>query len=160
MAYWCCAQLDQRRERLALYCLDLAGYETYVPRIRGPRRTTAPLFPSYVFVHIKLQWWQARWAVGVRRLIQNGSSEPTHVPDQVIETLRSREGDGLITLPAPLRPGDKFQPGDKVRVTTGPLIGLQGLVEGMRPHQRVEVLLQMLGSLQRIELAVATVKPA
>ena len=119
MGYWCCAQLDQRRERLALYCLDLAGYETYVPRIRGPRRTTAPLFPSYVFVHIKLQWWQARWAVGVRRLIQNGSSEPTHVPDQVIETLRSREGhDGLITLPAPLRPA--ISSGQAIRCASPP----------------------------------------
>ena len=34
-------------------------------------------------------------------------------------------------LPAPPRPGDKFQPGDKVRVTTGPLTGFLGLVEGM-----------------------------
>jgi hypothetical protein len=34
------------------------------------------------------------------------------------------------------------------------------MVAGMRPHQRIEVLLQMLGSLQRVELATAAVKPA
>ena len=159
MTYWCCAQLDQRRERLALYCLDLAGYQTYVPRIRGPRKTSLPVFPSYAFILVELQWWQARWAVGVRRLIQNGSAEPAHVPDTVIEGLRAREGhDGLIVLPAPPRPGDKFQPGDKVKVKNGPMSGFPALVSGMRPHQRVEILLQMLGGLQRVELAAADVE--
>jgi transcriptional antiterminator RfaH len=103
----------------------------------------------------------AQLAPGVIRLITNGGEGPAHVPDRIIEELRSREGrDGLITLPAPRRPGDQFRPGDKVRVTTGPLTGFTGLVEGMRPHQRVEVLLQMLGSLQRVELAVAGVRLA
>jgi transcriptional antiterminator RfaH len=159
MAYWCCAQLDQRRERLALYCLDLAGYRTYVPRIRGPRRTSLPLFPSYAFILVELQWWQARWAVGVRSLIQNGSAEPAHVPDRIIEELRAREGrDGLVTLPPPPRSGPQFQPGDRVRVKSGPLVGLPGLVSTMRPHQRVEMLLQMLGGQQRVDLAAADVE--
>lgn len=161
MAYWACAQLDSRREALAQHCLGLAGYTVYQPRVRTARRTSAPLFPSYVFILIELQRWQARWAVGVRRLIQNGSAEPTHVPDHIIEELRAREGrDGLITLPPPPRLGDQFQRGDQVRITGGPLTGFVGLVEGLRAHQRLEVLLQMLGSLQRVELAVAAVKPA
>ena len=160
MSHWCCAQLDQRRERLALYCLDLAGFRTYVPRIRGPRKTSLPLFPSYVFILVELQWWQARWAVGVRRLIQNGSAEPAHVPDHIIEELRSREGrDGLIVLPAPrLKGGQQFQPGDKVRVTSGPLTGLQGLTEGMKGPARIAVLLELLGSTRPIEMAASDVK--
>ena len=160
MSYWCCGQLDRRRERLALHCLGLAGYTVYQPRIKAPRHTSVALFPSYAFVLIQLQWHAARWAPGVVRLITNGGEGPAHVPDRIIEELRAREGrDGLITLPPPPRPGDRFQPGDKVRVTTGPLTGFVGLVEGMRPHQRVEVLLQMLGGLQRVELATAAVKP-
>jgi hypothetical protein len=120
MSYWCCAQIDQRRERLALY-------QTYVPRIRGPRKTSLPLFSSYAFILVELQWWQARWAVGVRRLIQNGSAEPTHVPDAVVDGLKLRENrDGLITLPAPPRSGPHFEPGDKVRIKTGPLVGANG----------------------------------
>jgi transcriptional antiterminator RfaH len=164
MTYWCCAQLDQRRERLALSCLDLAGFSTYVPRIRGPRRTIAALFPSYAFILIEMQWHAARWTPGVWKLIMAGD-EPARVPDRIVDELRSREGrDGLIRLlpkPAPrLNGGAQFQPGDQVRVINGPLTGLSALVQGMRGRQRVEVLLTMLGSLQRAELATADVRRA
>ena len=37
MGYWACARLEPHRERLALHCLDLAGFETYLPRIRERR---------------------------------------------------------------------------------------------------------------------------
>ena len=88
---WTCAQLDERRERLALYCLSLGGFQTYVPRIRAPRRTSVALFPSYAFVLIDLQWHAVRWSPGVLKLIMAGE-QPARVPDQVIEELRSREG--------------------------------------------------------------------
>ena len=64
---------------------------------------------------------------GVLRLITNGGEGPAHVPDRIIDELRAREGrDGLITLPRQPRPGDRFQPGDRVRITGGPLTGLVG----------------------------------
>jgi hypothetical protein len=62
MVYWACAQLEVHRERLALHTLDLAGYATYLPRVRiqrnavGGRKATegsAPLFPGYAFVSIE-----------------------------------------------------------------------------------------------------------
>jgi len=37
--YWCCAQVEPRRERLASYCLGLAGYEIYQPVLREQRRS-------------------------------------------------------------------------------------------------------------------------
>ena len=78
--------------------------------------------------------------------------------DHIIDELKSRERDGLIVLPPPPRPSAKFQPGDKVKVKNGPMSGFPALVSGMRPHQRVEILLQMLGGLQRVELAAADVE--
>jgi transcriptional antiterminator RfaH len=154
MAYWTCAQLDGRREQLALHCLGLAGFETYQPRIHSSRRASVPLFPSYAFVSIKLQWHAARWAMGVRKIITNGL-EPAKVGDHIISELRAREGlDGLVKLPPPLPPAPQFKLGDTVRVRSGPLVGFAGLVSGMRPRQRIEVLLQLLG---RVELAAADV---
>ena len=155
--HWCCAQLDRRREALALHCLELAGYSTYVPRIWGPRRTSVALFPSYAFIRIELQWHRARWAPGVWKLIMSGE-EPARVPDTVISELLSRERDGLIVLPPPPASAPQFRSGDKVRVKTGPLVGFPGLISTMKPRQRVEVLLQMLGGLQRVELAAADVE--
>ena len=37
--YWCCAQVEPRRERLASHCLTLAGYEIYQPLLREQRRS-------------------------------------------------------------------------------------------------------------------------
>jgi transcription antitermination factor NusG len=157
MAYWCCAQLNQRRERLALHCLGLAGHTVYQPRVRAAQKTTAALFPSYVFILIELQWHTARWSPGVVRLIQNGGEEPAHVPDRIIEELRGRERGGLIVLPPPPSPTPtrRFRSGDRVRIADGPLSGFVGLVAGMRPRERVEVLLQLLG---RVELEAAAVE--
>jgi transcription antitermination factor NusG len=49
-------------------------------------------------------------------------------------------------------PQRRFAPGAKVRIVEGPLSGLEGLCAGMKPRQRVEVLLQLLGGDQRVTL--------
>jgi hypothetical protein len=41
MSYWACAQLEANRERLALHCLGLRGFEVYLPRLRVKRITPA-----------------------------------------------------------------------------------------------------------------------
>jgi len=88
--YWCCAQVEPRRERLASHCLTLAGYEIYQPLLREQRRShgrkiivTPPLFPGYLFLWVVSGWWNARWAAGVRRLVMDGLV-PARVPDRVI----------------------------------------------------------------------------
>ena len=147
--YWACAQLKTHRERLALHCLALAGFTTYLPRLRVRRTTPArkvppALFPGYAFVLIELQWHSATKAPGVIRLVLDGT-RPAKVPDKVIDDLKKRERGGLIELPAP--PG--FRRGDRVRITRGILTGQAGLYEGMAARDRVQVLLQLLG---RVEL--------
>lgn len=157
--FWSCAQLETHRERLALHCLGVAGYQVYQPRIR---RITArksddstALFPSYCFVLIELQWHAARWSPGVIRLILNGDA-PARVPDQVIAELQGRERGGLIILPSKLTPAP-FVEGDRLRISDGPFRGFHGLYAGMRPHERVAVLLTMLGGERRVELPAQNV---
>jgi transcriptional antiterminator RfaH len=152
MSYWACAQLEANRERLALHCLTLRGFEVYLPRLRVKRLTLtrktsvqAPaLFPGYAFVLIELQWHAARWSPGILRLVLDGD-RPAKVPDKVIAELKGRERSGLVELPSP--PG--LRRGDKVRITRGIFTGQLALFDGMRPHERVAVLLQLLG---RVEL--------
>ena len=152
MAFWAAAQLVPQRDRLAEHFLQQAGFEIYAPRLRQPgirngRKVVAtpPLFPGYLFVFIRLQWHTARWAPGVVRLVLSGGT-PAAVPDSVINMLKARERNGLIDLPRP----PKFRPGDRVKVTAGPFAGHVGLYAGMRPHERVEVLLAILGASQRV----------
>jgi transcriptional antiterminator RfaH len=154
MAYWACARLETRREAVAQHFLKLAGYNVYIPQIREQRlkrnkrvEVIAPLFPAYAFVVIEQQWHTARWSIGVAALIMDGAA-PAKVPDPLIEEIQRREVRGAIELPK--APGMKV--GERVKVLGGVFAGHFGLYQGMRPHERVEVLLALLGSQQRVTL--------
>jgi len=133
----------------------LAVYEIYQPLLREQRRShgrkiivTPPLFPGYLFVWVVSGWWNARWSPGVRRLIMDGLL-PARVPDAIISEIRSRERGGFVEL---LKPRG-LRPGMRVRVISGPLSEQIGMLAALRPHERVLVLLQLLGGQQRVELA-------
>jgi transcriptional antiterminator RfaH len=157
--YWCCAQIEQCRDRLAWHCLTLAGYKVYQPLLREHRRshgrkiiTTPALFPDYLFVWVVRGWWDARWSPGVVRLIMDGLL-PARVPEQIISEIKSRERNGFVELPRPRG----FVPGMKVKVISGPFSNQIGLLGALHPHERVTVLLQMLG---RVELARNAIEAA
>lgn len=56
-------------------------------------------------------------------------------------------------LPPPPKPAAPFPPGDRLSVRSGPLTGPNGLYAGMAPHERILVLLHMLGGERTVELA-------
>jgi transcriptional antiterminator RfaH len=152
MPYWCVARLEPNREAVARHFLQAGGYEIYFPKVRekrlyGRRRVerVSLLFPCYGFVSVTNGWHSARWTIGVAALIMRGD-RPAEVADEVIEGLRLRERAGVVVLPDRAAP---FKVGDRVRVTAGAMCGLEGLVAGMRSHERIAVLLQALG---RVEL--------
>jgi transcriptional antiterminator RfaH len=160
VAYWTAVQLQANRERLALHCLSkVNGFEVYSPRIKAPRARrgddTRPLFPGYAFVLIISQWWAARWSPGVIRLVMDGL-QPASVPSHVLDEIRRREVRGVVELPKP--PG--LHAGDRVKVLGGPFQGYFGLYAGMKPRERVEVLLMLLGAQQRVTLSKGSIELA
>jgi transcription antitermination factor NusG len=86
-------------------------------------------------------------------LIMNGAG-PARVPDRVVAEIRSREVGGLVELPK----ARAFRRGDHVRIKRGPFAGLWAIFADMKPHQRVEVLLGLLGGEQRATLAATDVE--
>jgi transcriptional antiterminator RfaH len=86
--------------------------------------------------------------VGVSRLVTNGDS-PAMLPEGVVGALRAREdAKGFVAMNA--RPA--FAPGDKVRVLAGAFMDNAGLFNGMEDHDRVSILLDMLGRKVRVLL--------
>jgi len=153
--YWACAQTAPQREAAAQHFLGLAGYRSYLPRLRlvRPRQgrkveTRPPLFPGYLFVWIVEGWWAARWCPHVVRLIAAGDG-PAHVSAAVVDEIKSREVNGLIELSKP----SGLRRGERVRILRGPFTGHLAIFADMKPRQRVEILLQLLGAVQRVELA-------
>ena len=158
--YWACAQLEMNRTALALHFLKLNGFDIYCPRVREQSRShgrkivrTPLLFPSYTFVLVVSGWWNARWSPGVIRLIMDGE-QPAHVPETVISEIKSRERNGFVEL---LRPRG-LRPGTRVRIVSGPLSERIGMLAVLRPHERVLVLLTLLGGEQRVDLAQSMIE--
>jgi transcription antitermination factor NusG len=85
-----------------------------------------------------------------KRSIQKG------VADGIVAAIRSRERNGLVELPKPPR----LKRGDAVRILKGPFAHDVGLYHGMKPHERIEVLLSLLGGSQRVTLPESDVEAA
>jgi transcriptional antiterminator RfaH len=153
--YWCCAQTAPQQESAAQHFLKLRGFESYCPRLRVARHRHGrkielrpPLFVSYLFIRIVSGWWDARWCPYVSRVILNGT-QPAIVPAAVIDEIRGREKNGLIELAPPAL----LRRGARVRILHGPFAGHLAIFADMKPRQRVEVLLRLLGGQQRVTMA-------
>jgi transcriptional antiterminator RfaH len=155
---WYVVQTQVNGEAKAAQNLLRQGYEVYLPRYLKRRRharkvdfTAKPLFPRYMFVAIDMatqRWRSIQSTFGVARLVSNGD-EPATVPEGVVHALRAREdGKGFITLDS--KPA--FAPGDKVRVLAGAFMDSAGLFSGLADHDRVSILLDMLGRKVRVLL--------
>ena len=134
------------------------GFEVYLPRYLKRRRharkidfAAKPLFPRYLFVAIDMatqRWRSIQSTFGVARLVCNGD-DPAMVPEGVVCALMAREdGKGFITMNSKA----VFAPGDKVRVLAGAFIDSAALFNGMADHDRISILLDMLGRKVRVFL--------
>jgi transcription antitermination factor NusG len=142
--------------------LALAGFEVYSPhlraraRVRGRYVETAPaLFPGYLFVLVlPTRWYPVKWCLGVQALVMNGGG-PARISDNVIHAIKAREKAGLVELPKPRG----LRHGDRVKIVRGPFVDRLGLYAGQPAHQRVLVLLGLLGGERRVELPADAIAP-
>lgn len=158
MPRWYVVQTQPHSESKAVWHLGRQGFETYLPRYEKRRRharrietVAAPLFPRYLFVAIDLsfqRWRSIHSTIGVSRLVCNGD-EPAPLAEGVVDGLRRRENEhGYVRLEA--RP--RFAIGEQVRIVDGIFASCLGLFDGISDHERVAVLLDMLGRKVRVVL--------
>jgi transcriptional antiterminator RfaH len=155
---WYVVQTQVNGETKAEQNLLRQGYQIYLPRYLKRRRharkvdfVAKPLFPRYLFVAIDMatqRWRSIQSTSGVSHLVANGD-EPAVVPEGVVRALKVREdAKGFVELDA----APSFAPGDKVRVLGGAFMDNAGLFNGMADHDRVSILLEMLGRQVRVVL--------
>jgi transcription antitermination factor NusG len=152
MPFWAVAQVQPQRESMVVEEFKNAAFTPYCPRIRiktNGRWRTPPLFVGYVFFQVGEFWWAARWCRGVVRLLGPDGASPYHVSDTVIAEIKARERNGYVVL---MKKPSKLQQGQQVRIIGGRFDGQLALFEGMAKHDRVKVLLQILGGLAVVEL--------
>jgi transcriptional antiterminator RfaH len=103
---------------------------------------TEAMFPGYFFARFCLGEMlpQVRSAHGVSSIVRFGDWYPV-IDDSVIEQLRDTTGGDAIAELVP-----ELAPGDSVRLTEGPLAGLEAVITQVLPgKERVRVLLEFLG---------------
>jgi transcriptional antiterminator RfaH len=166
MLRWYLIHTKPSCEAIASSNLCRQGYEVYLPRLAQPvvpsgrvRERIAALFPRYLFLHLNegLQsLGPVRCSVGVTGIVRFGSRYAV-VPDRVIHDLRRRE-DGASGLYR-LFNRCKLSAGAAIRVTGGPLDGLEGVFEREQGADRVLVLLDMLGQAAHVRILSQFVLP-
>jgi transcription antitermination factor NusG len=102
------------------------------------RTSIEPLFPNYVFVYgEEAQRYQAVCTGSVSRWMSVASAE------ELVSDLRQVHE--LIQTGAPLSPELKLEPGQKVRVRTGPFRGFEGVVIRRENQIRLLVSVRYMG---------------
>lgn len=142
--WWAVHTLPRREKELMrqLRGLSIAHYCPLVKhRQRSPggrvRTSYLPLFSSYVFVAANDQ--QRHQALGTNCIVRT-----LEVPDTQRLLFDLRQIQRLIELDAPLTIEAKIQPGQRVRVRSGTMIGLEGTVLKRRGKSMLVVSLAFL----------------
>lgn len=150
-----------RHEKQIAWHLGQREIESFLPLYKTKRRwknrcTVAlelPLFPNYVFVRIDLQErLQVLRIPSVVSIVSFGR-EPLPVADHYITGLR----DGLLTHGIEPHPG--LDVGDRVRITTGPMADMVGVLDRQKNAFRVVLTLEMIGRSVAVEVDCASIEP-
>jgi transcriptional antiterminator RfaH len=154
MTDWWVVQTEANFEHVARLLLMRLGFVTYAPRIKI-RGRTCWLFPTYLFVGAREQWYPVLWTNRVVRLLMAGD-QPASVKGEIVTHIRKREVGGFVKLPLPNR---NLKPGQRVRVINGAFQGQIGLYEGQTGRDRERVLLELLGQAVPVELPANQIVP-
>ncbi|MBN2711315.1 MAG: hypothetical protein JXR97_02635 [Planctomycetes bacterium] len=151
---WCVAHLKSRQEKAFAHDLRQWGISYYMPLIEKRtrrsdngkiRKSLLPLFPGYLAVAIP---WQERECLYQTRRLAN--LLPVDDQEQFISELegirRALDSDVRVEL-AP-----NFELGQRVRVNSGPMLGLEGEVVQYRGETMFIIKVNMFQQAIRVEL--------
>ena len=158
---WYALQVRAGRESYVANLLETKGITVYCPTItsqsitaRGSRRRTASLFPGYLFCRINMNnRMPVLGTTWVSSIVGSGRT-PVPVPEIEIESLRT-----LVSNAPEILPHEYLTVGERVRVLSGPLTGLEGIVNDLKSPRRVVVSITLLQRSVAAEIDTDTVAP-
>jgi transcription antitermination factor NusG len=159
-ANWYAIFTRHQHEKSVTSSLSSKGYEVYLPLYLSPRRWQdrtkqlwLPLFPGYVFIREGMdRQFQIVTTPGVIHVVAWGG-RPAIVPQHQLNAVRQ-----IIESCHSVEPCPYFKCGDHVRVKTGPLIGLEGILERKKGISRLVVSMEMLGRSAAVEIDALNVE--
>ena len=143
---WYAVQCWLRKESLIAAQLEGQGIECFLPKYKSLREWSdrkkeveRPLFPGYLFC--RFDYTQRRPVVvtpGVLQIVGCGRT-PTPIEDREIQAIQIAVASGVSGQPWPY-----LEVGEKVRIHTGTLSGLEGILVNFKGNHRVVLSVTLL----------------
>jgi transcription antitermination factor NusG len=156
---WFALQVRTRHEASVADQLSGQGYDRFLPLYKVRKRWSdrikevdAPLFPGYLFCrfspHDRLPILKTP---GVIQIV-GFQSGPAAVDESEIRSIQS-----LVAAGVPHQPWPFLAAGDRVRIESGPLLGLEGILTEVRSSFRLVLSVTLLQRSVAVEIDSASV---
>lgn len=156
---WFALQVRARYEQGVADHLDGKGYELFLPLYKCRKRWSdrvkeveAPLFPGYLFCRLNPQ---DRLPIlktpGVIQVVGSNRT-PTAVDEHEIQAIQAMVASGIPNQPWPF-----LATGDRVRIESGPLSGLEGILVEFKGNHRLVLSVTLLQRSVAVEIDSAFV---
>jgi len=159
---WYALYTRHQHEKMVAKILAAKGFETFLPLHTAGHhwkdRTkviSVPLFPCYVFLTGALEHRRLQIVTtpGVYGLVLS-AGQPAVIPVVEMEAIRR-----VVESGARLEPHPFLKCGDKVRIKSGPLVGIQGILVRKKNMCRLVLSVEMLGKAAAMEVDAFEVEP-
>lgn len=156
---WFALQVRARYEQRVADHLDGKGYELFLPLYKCRKRWSdrikeveAPLFPGYLFCRLNPQdRLPLLKTPGVIQVVGSHRT-PTAVDEHEIEAIQAMVASGIPNQPWPF-----LATGDRVRIESGPLSGLEGILVEFKGNHRLVLSVTLLQRSVAVEIDSAFV---
>jgi len=162
--FWYSIYVRSRHEFRVNELLAGARLEAFLPTVDRLRKwqdrkkiVTFPLFPGYLFVHIP-RHRDTMLAVlktfGVVRFLSTRPGEPEPVPDIQIQSLKT-----LVYSREQIDPYPYLTEGQRVRIVSGPLSGVEGILKEKRGYHILVLAVDILQQGASVKVDASDVEP-
>lgn len=159
MESWYAIYTKFQHEKSSAALLSRKGFEVLLPLYRTVHRwkdrnqtLVLPLFPCYVFLRTPVERKiEILETAGVRWIVES-AGRACVVPERDIDLIRR-----LCVTPK-VQPHPSAKPGDRVRINTGPLAGIEGILSRMRNQYRVILQVELLHKSVAVEVNFSDVE--
>src|ERR1035438_8915622 len=160
VCWWYALYTRHQHEKVVAQALSGKGFEVFLPQYRSVRRwkdrqkeIVLPLFPNYVFIQGGLaRILSIVTTPGVHSLVSWGG-RPAEIPWNEIEAVRR-----LVESSLPLEPHPFLKCGDLVRIKSGALEGIEGILVRKTRGVRLVLSVEMLSRSAAVEVDVSMVE--
>ena len=161
-ALWTRSHFEQR----VFDQLAARGFHPFLPKIdlwsergRTPHRVSVPMFPGYLFLHDTLdprRYIEVCQTRGLVALMGQRWDRLAEIPDEEIAAIAKLERVDL-----PKRPHPFLHTGQRVRITHGPLAGIEGLLLELKADRQLLVVsIALLRRSVAVEVEYGSAAPA